>query len=65
MLREHILRKSNPLISTGYMYIGKACSGVHNVVGDKDHSAYMSFDYFDAQLTPVGLNQVRISHFTL
>jgi hypothetical protein len=32
--------------------------GIHNVAGEKDYSAYMSNDYFDAHLTDLGWNQV-------
>jgi hypothetical protein len=32
--------------------------GVHNVEGDKDHSAYMKPEFFDARITPLGWNQV-------
>jgi broad specificity phosphatase PhoE len=33
--------------------------GIHNVEGEKDHSAYMSPALLDAQLTPLGWSQVR------
>ncbi|CAN1827429.1 Phosphoglycerate mutase-like protein 1 [Linum perenne] len=32
--------------------------GVHNVEGDKNYKAYMSAQYFDAELTPLGWEQV-------
>ncbi|KAB1200415.1 hypothetical protein CJ030_MR0G007426 [Morella rubra] len=32
--------------------------GIHNVEGEKDHDAYLSYDLFDAQLTPLGWKQV-------
>ncbi|XP_028121188.1 phosphoglycerate mutase-like protein 1 isoform X2 [Camellia sinensis] len=32
--------------------------GIHNVDGDKNYKAYMSPEYFDAQLTPLGWQQV-------
>lgn len=32
--------------------------GIHNVEGEKDHNAYLSYDLFDAHLTPLGWNQV-------
>jgi hypothetical protein len=35
--------------------------GVHNVAGEKDHSALMKPDFFDASITPLGWNQVIIS----
>nr|KAJ0196535.1 hypothetical protein LSAT_V11C700374870 [Lactuca sativa] len=33
--------------------------GVHNVIGDKDYKAYMSHEYFDAELTRLGWQQVE------
>ncbi|CAN0838736.1 Phosphoglycerate mutase-like protein 1 [Linum grandiflorum] len=33
--------------------------GVHNVAGAQDHSALMSPQYFDAQLSPLGSHQVQ------
>ncbi|KAK3015112.1 hypothetical protein RJ639_006792 [Escallonia herrerae] len=33
--------------------------GVHNVEGDKNYKAYMSPEYFDAHLTPLGWQQVE------
>lgn len=43
------------------MYIVQVrhAQGVHNVEGDKDHSAYMNPDFFDARVTPLGWNQVK------
>lgn len=35
--------------------------GVHNVEGDTDHSAYMKPDFFDASITPLGWNQVKLA----
>lgn len=32
--------------------------GFHNVEGDKDPKAYLSYDLFDASLTPLGWKQV-------
>ncbi|CAL5377597.1 unnamed protein product [Camellia sinensis] len=32
--------------------------GIHNVEGDKNYEAYMSPEYFDAQITPLGWQQV-------
>ena len=32
--------------------------GYHNVAGDIDYNAYMSHDYVDAALTPLGWKQV-------
>lgn len=33
--------------------------GIHNVDGEKNYKAYMSHDYFDAELTQLGWQQVR------
>lgn len=33
--------------------------GIHNVEGDKNYKSYMSPEYFDAELTPLGWQQVR------
>lgn len=33
---------------------------VHNVAGEKDHAAYSFPEFFDAQLTPHGWDQVFI-----
>ena len=32
--------------------------GIHNVEGEKNHDAYLSYDFFDAQLSPLGWKQV-------
>jgi len=32
--------------------------GIHNVDGEKNYKAYMSHDYFDAELTQLGWKQV-------
>ncbi|MFQ6649334.1 hypothetical protein Gotur_023465 [Gossypium turneri] len=32
--------------------------GIHNVDGDKNYKAYMSPEYFDAHITPLGWQQV-------
>jgi hypothetical protein len=32
--------------------------GIHNVEGEKDHDAYLSSDFFDAHLSPLGWKQV-------
>ena len=39
--------------------------GVHNVEGEKDHSAYTSPSFFDAPITPLGWRQVSSSHFSI
>ena len=37
--------------------------GIHNVEGEKNHDAYLSYDLFDAQVTPLGWQQViTIAH---
>lgn len=33
--------------------------GIHNVDGEKNYKAYMSHEYFDAELTQLGWQQVR------
>lgn len=33
--------------------------GFHNVEGEKDYNAYLSYDLLDAQLTHLGWQQVR------
>lgn len=33
---------------------------VHNVAGEKDHAAYSFPEFFDAQITPLGWDQVTI-----
>ena len=35
--------------------------GIHNVEGEKDHDAYLSYDLFDANITPLGWKQVAAS----
>ncbi|GMY17477.1 phosphoglycerate mutase-like protein 1 isoform X3 [Fagus crenata] len=32
--------------------------GIHNVYGEKNHDAYKSYDFFDANITPLGWSQV-------
>jgi len=39
--------------------------GFHNVEGDKNPDAYLSYDLFDASLTPLGWNQVIAMLFRL
>ncbi|KAM0863903.1 hypothetical protein ACQ4PT_044265 [Festuca glaucescens] len=40
------------------IYLVRHAQGIHNVEGEKDHSAYMSPALLDAQLTPLGWSQV-------
>ncbi|EEE60366.1 hypothetical protein OsJ_13496 [Oryza sativa Japonica Group] len=47
-----------PLHRCKTIYLVRHAQGVHNVEGEKDHSAYMSPQLFDAHLTPLGWNQV-------
>lgn len=47
-----------PLHRCKTLHIVRHAQGVHNVEGDKNYKAYMSPEYFDAQLTPLGWQQV-------
>ncbi|KAI4337568.1 hypothetical protein L6164_015966 [Bauhinia variegata] len=47
-----------PLHRCKTLYLVRHAQGVHNVAGEKNHDAYMSYDFFDAQLTPLGWKQV-------
>ncbi|KAI9106462.1 hypothetical protein K1719_021990 [Acacia pycnantha] len=47
-----------PLHRCKTLHLVRHAQGTHNVAGEKDHEAYMSYDYFDAQLTPLGWEQV-------
>lgn len=38
--------------------------GTHNVEGDKNYKAYMSPEYFDANLTQLGWQQVEDSQYS-
>ncbi|KAJ0087286.1 hypothetical protein Patl1_08722 [Pistacia atlantica] len=40
------------------IHLVRHAQGIHNVAGEKGHDAYMSYDYFDAYLTPLGWQQV-------
>ncbi|KAM0000129.1 putative histidine phosphatase superfamily [Helianthus debilis subsp. tardiflorus] len=48
-----------PLHRSKTIHLVRHAQGVHNVLGEKDHSAYMSDELFDAHLTPLGWEQVR------
>ncbi|KAG6536334.1 hypothetical protein ZIOFF_001388 [Zingiber officinale] len=47
-----------PLQRCKIVHLLRHAQGIHNVEGEKDHSAYMSPEFFDAHLTPLGWNQV-------
>ncbi|KAL1540250.1 phosphoglycerate mutase-like protein 1 isoform X3 [Salvia divinorum] len=47
-----------PLHRCKTIHLVRHAQGFHNVVGEKDHSAYMSPELFDAALTPLGWQQV-------
>lgn len=47
-----------PLHRSKTLHLVRHAQGVHNVEGEKDHSAYMSEELFDAHLTPLGWQQV-------
>ena len=47
-----------PLHRCKTIYLVRHAQGIHNVEGEKDHSAFMSPALFDAHLTPFGWNQV-------
>ncbi|KAM1225570.1 hypothetical protein ACFX13_045014 [Malus domestica] len=51
-----------PLHRTKTLHLVRHAQGIHNVEGDKDHAAYMSYDLFDAHLTPLGWSQVGNLH---
>ncbi|CAK8575669.1 unnamed protein product [Lathyrus sativus] len=40
------------------LHLVRHAQGFHNVKGDKDPKAYLSYALFDASLTPVGWKQV-------
>ncbi|GER54096.1 phosphoglycerate mutase family protein [Striga asiatica] len=47
-----------PLHRCKTIHLVRHAQGFHNVAGEKDHSAYMSPELFDAHLTPLGWLQV-------
>ncbi|KAG6402624.1 hypothetical protein SASPL_134826 [Salvia splendens] len=47
-----------PLHRCKTIHLVRHAQGFHNVSGEKDHSAYMSPEFFDAALTPLGWKQV-------
>ncbi|KAK6916234.1 Histidine phosphatase superfamily, clade-1 [Dillenia turbinata] len=40
------------------LHLVRHAQGIHNIDGDKNYKAYMSPEYFDAHLTPLGWQQV-------
>ncbi|KAI5067158.1 hypothetical protein GOP47_0018238 [Adiantum capillus-veneris] len=40
------------------IHLVRHAQGYHNVVGEQDYEAYMSYDYVDASVTPLGWDQV-------
>ncbi|CAA0843323.1 Phosphoglycerate mutase-like protein 2 [Striga hermonthica] len=47
-----------PLHRCKTIHLVRHAQGFHNVAGEKDHSAYLSPELFDAHLTPLGWQQV-------
>ncbi|GAB2222394.1 hypothetical protein Drorol1_Dr00013611 [Drosera rotundifolia] len=47
-----------PLHRTKIIHVVRHAQGFHNVVGNKDPRAYLSYDLLDASLTPFGWDQV-------
>lgn len=47
-----------PLHRCKTIHLVRHAQGIHNVEGEKDHSAYLSRHLFDAHLTPLGWQQV-------
>ncbi|KAI3920056.1 hypothetical protein MKW98_001312 [Papaver atlanticum] len=47
-----------PLHRTKTLHLVRHAQGFHNVEGEKNHDAYLSEELFDAQLTPLGWQQV-------
>ncbi|KAH9690173.1 phosphoglycerate mutase-like protein 1 [Citrus sinensis] len=44
------------------IHLVRHAQGIHNVEGEKNHDAYLSYDLFDAHLTPLGWQQVSNLH---
>ncbi|KAL8131030.1 phosphoglycerate mutase-like protein [Apium graveolens] len=51
-----------PLHRTKTIHLVRHAQGIHNVAGEKEHSAYSSREFFDAHLTPLGWEQVKNLH---
>ncbi|XP_077216326.1 phosphoglycerate mutase family protein [Tasmannia lanceolata] len=47
-----------PLHRCKTLHLVRHAQGIHNVEGEKNHKAYLSPELFDAQLTPLGWEQV-------
>ncbi|KAL9250985.1 Phosphoglycerate mutase-like protein [Drosera capensis] len=47
-----------PLHRSKTIHLVRYAQGFHNVAGEKNHDAYLSYDYLDATLTPLGWEQV-------
>ncbi|KAI6687923.1 hypothetical protein NL676_024751 [Syzygium grande] len=47
-----------PLHRCKTLHLVRHAQGIHNVEGEKNHNAYLSYDLFDAHLTPLGWQQV-------
>ncbi|KAF4381422.1 hypothetical protein G4B88_029777 [Cannabis sativa] len=47
-----------PLHRCKTIHLVRHAQGIHNVEGDKNYKAYLNPDFFDAQLTPLGWQQV-------
>ncbi|KAF7830050.1 phosphoglycerate mutase-like protein 1 isoform X1 [Senna tora] len=47
-----------PLHRCKTLHLVRHAQGIHNVEGEKNHDAYLSYDLFDAQLTSLGWKQV-------
>lgn len=47
-----------PLNRCKALHLVRHAQGYHNVAGEKDVEAYLSYDYLDASLTPLGWEQV-------
>ncbi|KAF5739806.1 hypothetical protein HS088_TW12G01017 [Tripterygium wilfordii] len=48
-----------PLHRCKTIHLVRHAQGIHNVEGEKDFKAYLSYDLFDAHLTPLGWQQVE------
>ncbi|XP_021665772.2 phosphoglycerate mutase-like protein 1 isoform X2 [Hevea brasiliensis] len=47
-----------PLGHSKILHLLRHAQGIHNVAGEKDHSALLSPEFFDAPLSPLGCQQV-------
>ncbi|XP_019424162.1 PREDICTED: phosphoglycerate mutase-like protein 1 isoform X2 [Lupinus angustifolius] len=46
------------IVAKQFTWLVRHAQGIHNVEGDKNYKAYLNPRYFDAQLTPLGWQQV-------